>query len=71
MLLLSIIEPSKSAWSVAIVLFPKNDCMTRCCKDYRMLNEVTTKDAYPLPDLNDCLDSLANLVQLHGFELQF
>ncbi len=32
----------------------------RFCIDFRQLNDVTVKDAYPLPRIDDCLDSLGN-----------
>lgn len=54
-----IIEPSNSPWASNIVLVKKKDGKTRFCVDYRMLNDVTAKDAYPLPRVDDCLDSLA------------
>ena len=31
----------------------------RFCVDYRKLNDVTRKDAYPLPRITECLDTLA------------
>ena len=37
----------------------KKDGTTCFCIDYRKLNEVTVKDAYPLSNINECLDSLA------------
>ena len=42
-----------------IVLATKKDGKVRFCVDYRRLNDVTVKDAYPLPRVDDCLDSLA------------
>ena len=36
----------------------KNDGTTRFCVDYRKLNDVTKKDAYPLPRIDDILDAL-------------
>ena len=53
-----VIEESNSPWSSAIVLVKKSDNSTRCCIDYRKLNELTVKDAYPLPRADDCFDSL-------------
>lgn len=54
------IKPSRSVRLNAIVLVPKKDGSTRFCVKYRKLNDITIKDAYPLPQVDDCLDALAN-----------
>jgi hypothetical protein len=54
-----VIEPSNSPWSSPIILVKKKDGSTRFCVHYRKLNEVTVKDAYPIPRVDDCLDALA------------
>lgn len=54
-----IIELSSSSWASTFVLITKKDGSNRFCVDYRLLNEVTVKDAYPLPRVDTCLDALA------------
>ena len=54
-----VIQPSNSPWSSPIVLARKKDGTTRFCIDYRKLNDVTIKDAYPLPLIQESLDHLS------------
>ena len=58
MLKKDIIQPSCSPWASPVVLVQKKDGTTRFCIDYRKLNKVTRKYAYPLPRIDDTLDTL-------------
>ena len=58
MLELGVIEPSASPWASPVTLVPKKDGTTRFCVDYRKVNSVTTKDAHPLPHIQDVFDAL-------------
>ncbi|GBN29258.1 Retrovirus-related Pol polyprotein from transposon 412 [Araneus ventricosus] len=53
-----IIEESSGPWASPIVLVEKKDGSTCFCVDYRKLNEITEKDSYPLPRIDDTLDAL-------------
>jgi hypothetical protein len=44
----------------SVIFVRKADGSVRLCIDYRGLNEVTCKGAYPLPSVDDTLDELKN-----------
>ena len=57
-----VIEESNSDWASTPVLIRKRDGTVRWCIDYRGLNKVTIKDVFPLPLVDDCLDTLSGNV---------
>ena len=54
-----VVEPTSSPWSSPIVLVKKKDGSHRFCVDYRWVNAVTKRDVYPLPWVDDILETLA------------
>lgn len=65
-----IIEPSSSAWSSPVVMVQKKDSSYRFCVDYRRLNRVTKKDAYPIPYIATILDRLRNAKYLSSLDIK-
>jgi hypothetical protein len=54
------IRPSSSTWGPHVIFVLKKVGTQRLCMDYRALDEVTVKNKYPLPRIDDLFD------QLHG-----
>ena len=58
MLRKGLIRPSASPWGSPVNFVDKRDGTTRLCVDYRKLNDVTIKNKYPLPKIEDLFDQL-------------
>jgi hypothetical protein len=52
------IRPSASPWGAPVIFVLKKDGMQRMCVDYRSLNEVTIKNKYPLPRIDNLFNQL-------------
>jgi hypothetical protein len=52
------IRPSTSPWAAPMLFVEKKDGTKRMCFDYRALNEVTVKNKYPMPRIEDLFDQL-------------
>jgi len=52
------IQPSSSPFGAPVVFAPKPDGGLRMCLDYRALNKITKRNAYPLPNISDIMDQL-------------
>ena len=53
-----IVRKYTSPWAFPIVVVRKKYGTARICVDYRRLNDVTKKDAYQLPKIDDIFDAL-------------
>ena len=65
-----LISPSKSPWASPTVIVQKRDGSTRFCVDYRKINKVTRKDAYPIPRIDETLDTLAGATLFSTLDLR-
>ena len=60
MLKAGVITPSNAEWASPVILVPKPDGSLRFCVDYRKLNSITVRDSYPMPRMDECIDSLGS-----------
>ena len=52
------IRPPQSAWCNAVVLVRKKDGGLQFCIDFRQLNARPKKDSYPLPRMQEMMESM-------------
>ena len=64
-----IIRKSESPWAFPVVMVPKPDGKWRFTVDYRKLNSIVPRDAYPLPRIDDHLTALGNSKIFTVFDL--
>ena len=64
------IHPSQSPWCNAVVLVWKKDGTLHFCVDFRCLNERTKKDLYPLPHIQEALESMVGLAHFSSMDFK-
>jgi hypothetical protein len=64
------IRPSSFPWGAPMIFVPKKDGTQRLCVDYRALNEVTIKNKYLLPRIDDLFDQLCGACVFSKIDLR-
>ena len=54
------IEPFKPPWAYGVVMAKKKGDQLRICREFRYLNTVTVKDAYPITRIVESLSKLGD-----------
>lgn len=70
MLAEDIMETSKNGWCSRPVLVKKANGSYRFCVNYRNLNKVTKKDAYPIKNVDTILDKLCKAKYISKIDLK-
>ena len=63
------IQPSISPYGAPLLFVPKPNGTLRMCTDWRALNKQTIKDVFPLPRIDDLIDSLAGSTVYSSIDL--
>jgi hypothetical protein len=64
------IRPSSSPCGAPMIFVLKKDGTQRLCVDYHTLNEVTVKNKYPLPRIDDLFDQLCGACVFSKIDLR-
>ena len=64
-----VIQPSTSPWALPILLADKKNGKIQFCVDFHYLNNVTKKNAYPLPRMDTILGALGNSSYFSSIDL--
>ena len=64
------IRPSQSPWCNAVVLVRKKDGTLHFCVDFRRLNARTKKDSYPLPQIQEALESMVGSAHFSSMDFK-
>ena len=64
------IRESDSAWGAPVLFIKKKDGSLRLCIDYRNLNDVTIKNKYHLPHIDELFDQLQGAIVFSKLDLK-
>ena len=64
------IQPSTSPWGAPVLFVKKKDGSMRLCIDYRQLNNLTIKNRYPLPLIDELFDQLQGATVFSKLDLR-
>jgi hypothetical protein len=64
------IRSNSSPWGAPVLFVQKKDGSQRMCVDYRSLNDVTVKNKYPLPRIEDLFDQMRGARVFSKIDLQ-
>ncbi|XP_071933848.1 uncharacterized protein [Coffea arabica] len=64
------IRENGSPWRAPVLFVKRKDGTLRLCIDYRELNNVTIKNKYPLPDIDELFDQLQGAVVFSKLDLR-
>ena len=65
-----VLQPSHSPYGSMLVIVKKKDGTPRVCVDYRALNEITVKNKYPLPLMDELFDRVQGAKYFSSIDLR-